>query len=102
LRLLSPITPHLCHNLWTELGFGADILQAPWPEPDAAALEQDEIDYVVQVGGKTRGSLKAPKAADRPAIEALVGASALVQKYVTGQTIKKIVIVPGRLINVVI
>jgi len=103
LRLLSPITPHLCHNLWKELGFGDDILKAPWPEPDPKALEQDEIEYVVQVGGKTRGSLKAPKAADRPALEALVSASALVQKYVVvGQAIRKIVIVPGRLINVVV
>ncbi len=102
LRLLSPITPHLCHNLWKSLGFGEDILKAPWPEPDPKALERDEIEYVVQVGGKTRGSLKAPKAADRPALEALVTASALVQKYVTGQAIRKIVIVPGRLINVVV
>jgi len=56
----------------------------------------------VQVGGKTRGSLKAPKGADRPVLEALVTASTLVQKYVTGQAIRKIVIVPGRLINVVV
>ena len=102
LRLLSPITPHLCHHVWKELGFGADILKAPWPEPDPKALEQDEIDYVVQVGGKTRGTLKAPKSADRPALEALATASALVQKYVAGQAIRKIVIVPGRLINVVV
>ncbi len=102
LRLLSPITPHLGHHLWKALGFGEDILKAPWPEPDPKALEQDEIEYVVQVGGKTRGSLKAPKAADRPALEALVTASSLVQKYVTGQAIRKIVIVPGRLINVVV
>ena len=102
LRLLSPITPHLCHHVWKELGFGADILKAPWPEPDPKALEQDEIDYVVQVGGTTRGTLKAPKSADRPALEALATASALVQKYVAGQAIRKIVIVPGRLINVVV
>ncbi len=102
LRLLSPITPHLGHHLWKAFGFGEDILKAPWPEPDPKALEQDEIEYVVQVGGKTRGSLKAPKAADRPALEALVTPSSLVQKYVTGQAIRKIVIVPGRLINVVV
>ena len=102
LRLLSPITPHLSHQVWNDLGFGDDILRAPWPEPDPKALEQDEIEYVVQVGGKTRGSLKAPKTADRPALEALVTASTLVQKYVTGQPIRKIVIVPGRLINVVV
>jgi leucyl-tRNA synthetase len=102
LRLLSPITPHLCHHLWRALGFGEDVMQAPWPEPDAAALEQDEIEYVVQVGGKTRGSLRAPKAADQKALETLVQASAMVQKYLTGKPIRKIIVVPGRLINVVI
>jgi leucyl-tRNA synthetase len=102
LRLLSPITPHICHQLWRELGFGEDVMLAPWPEPDAAALEQDEIEYVVQVGGKTRGSLRAPRAADRGALEALVQASAPVQRYATGKAIKRIIVVPGRLINVVV
>jgi leucyl-tRNA synthetase len=102
LRLLAPITPHISHHLWRELGFGEDVLQAPWPEPDPAALEQDEIEYVVQVGGKTRGSLRAPKAAGQPALESLVRASELVQKYATGKPIKRIIVVPGRLINVVI
>ena len=95
LRLLSPITPHVCHHLWRELGFGEDVMLAPWPEPDAAALEQDEIEYVVQVNGKTRGSLRAPKAADQPALESLVRASELVQKYVAGKPIRSIIVVPG-------
>ena len=69
LRLLSPITPHVAHHLWRELGFGEDIIDAPWPEPDADALEQDEIELVVQVNGKLRGSLKVPKSADRQTIE---------------------------------
>jgi leucyl-tRNA synthetase len=102
LRLLSPITPHLAQHLWRELGFGEDVMSASWPEPDPAALEQDEIEYVVQVGGKTRGSLRAPKAAGQPALESLVRASELVQKYATGKPIKRIIVVPGRLINVVI
>jgi leucyl-tRNA synthetase len=102
LRLLAPITPHLAHHLWRELGYGEDVLAAPWPEPEPAALEQDEIEYVVQVGGKTRGSLRAPKAAGQPALESLVRASALVQKYATGKPIKRIIVVPGRLINVVV
>ncbi len=102
LRLLAPITPHLAQHLWHGLGFGEDVMQAPWPEPDPAALEQDEIEYVVQVGGKTRGSLRAPKAAGQPALESLVRASELVQKYATGKPIKRIIVVPGRLINVVI
>jgi len=73
---------------------------APWPEPDPAALEQDEIDYVVQVGGKTRGSVKVPKAADRKAAEAM--AAEAVKKYIDGKAIRKTIIVPGRLINVVV
>jgi len=81
---------------------GADVLAAAWPEPDPAALEQDEIEYVVQVGGKTRGSLRAPKGAGQPALESMVRASELVQKYATGKPIKRIIVVPGRLINVVV
>jgi leucyl-tRNA synthetase len=100
LRLLSPITPHVCHALWRELKFGEDIMTAPWPEPDPAALEQDEIDYVVQVNGKTRGSAKLPKAADKATMEAL--AAEAVKKYIDGKPIRRIIIVPGRLINIVI
>ncbi|MEW5862858.1 MAG: leucine--tRNA ligase [Pseudomonadota bacterium] len=102
LRLLSPIAPHICHHLWIALGFGEDVMQASWPEPDPAALEQEEIEYVLQVGGKTRGSLRAPRAADRGALENLVRESAPVKKYASGRPIKRIVIVPGRLINVVV
>jgi leucyl-tRNA synthetase len=102
LRLLSPITPHICHHLWRNLGFGEDVMRESWPEPDPAALEQDEIEYVVQVGGKTRGSLRAPKSAGQPALESLVRASELVQKYTTGRPIRRIIVVPGKLINVVV
>ncbi|TAN51903.1 MAG: leucine--tRNA ligase [Betaproteobacteria bacterium] len=102
LRLLAPITPHVCHHLWRELGFGADVMTAPWPEPDPAALERDEIDYVVQVNGKKRGSLRAPKSLDRKGLEMFVRASELVKKYIAASVIKKIIIVPGRLINIVI
>jgi leucyl-tRNA synthetase len=100
LRLLAPITPHLCHSLWRELGFGEDVMRAAWPEPDAAALQQDEIEYVVQVNGKTRGSVRLPKEADRQQIEGSAAQS--MQKYVGNQTIKKVIIVPGRLINIVV
>ena len=102
LRLLSPITPHVCHHLWRELGFGVDIMKAEWPEPDPAALEQDEIELVVQVNGKLRGSIRVPKAADKPAIEALALANPNVRKFVEGQTLKKVVVVPGRLVNLVV
>src|SRR5262245_10001333 len=102
LRLLSPIAPHVTHHLWRELHFGEDILRAPWPEPDPAALEQDEIELVVQVNGKLRGSIRVPKAADRGAIEGLALSNPNVQKFVAGQKVKKVVVVPGRLVNLVV
>jgi len=102
IRLLSPITPHITHHLWSELRFGEDVMRAPWPEVDPAALEQDEIDYVVQVNGKTRGNVSVSKSADQKAIEAIVQSLELVKKHVGDKIIKRIVIVPGRLINVVV
>jgi len=101
-RLLSPIAPHISHHLWRELKFGDDVMRAPWPEPDPAALEQDEIELVVQVNGKLRGSIKVPKAADRAAIEELARANPNVQRFVAGQNVKKVVVVPGRLVNLVV
>ncbi len=102
LRLLSPICPHITHALWRELGYGDDILAADWPEPLAAALEQDEIELVIQVNGKLRGSLRAAKSADKATLEQLALAHEAVQKQLAGGTAKKVVVVPGRLINVVI
>jgi leucyl-tRNA synthetase len=102
LRLLSPIAPHMTHHLWRELGFGEDVMHAPWPVPDPAALEQDEVELVVQVNGKLRGSIRVPKAADRAAIEELARANPNVQRFVAGQNVKKVVVVPGRLVNLVI
>jgi leucyl-tRNA synthetase len=100
LRLLAPVTPHLAHQLWRALGFGEDVMRAPWPEPDPKALEQDEIEYVVQVGGKTRGTVSVPRSADKKTIE--TSALAAMRKYVADQVVKKIIIVPGRLINIVL
>jgi leucyl-tRNA synthetase len=100
LRLLAPITPHLAHHLWRALGFGEDVMRAAWPEPDAAALEQDEIQYVVQVGGKTRGSVTVASDADQATLES--SALAAMAKYVAERSVKRIVIVPGRLINIVV
>jgi leucyl-tRNA synthetase len=102
LRLLSPITPHVSHRLWLELGFGGDILSARWPEPDASALIEDEIELVVQVNGRKRGDVRVPRDADKEAIERIVLASPAVQKFVDGKPVKKFVVVPGRLVNVVV
>ena len=101
LRLLSPMTPHICHQLWRDLGYGEDILDATWPEPDAAALTQAEIELVVQVNGKKRGSVRVPREADAKAVEALTLADAQIQQAIGGKPVKKVVVVPGRLVNVV-
>ena len=101
LRLLSPMTPHIAHQLWRDLGYGEDILDAPWPEPDAAAFTQDEIELVVQINGKKRGSVRVPREADNKSIEAMTLADAEIQRAIAGKTVKKIVVVPGRLVNVV-
>ncbi|HYH43771.1 MAG TPA: leucine--tRNA ligase [Burkholderiales bacterium] len=102
LRLLAPITPHVAHQLWRDLGYGEDILDAAWPEHDPAALIQDEVELVVQVNGKKRGGIRVPREAGTQEIEALVLADASVQKHVAGQSVKKVVVVPGRLVNVVV
>jgi len=105
IRVLYPAVPHIAHVLWTELGYVAelgDILDAPWPVVDPAALEQDEIELVVTVNGKLRGAITVPKAADKAAIEAAALADANVRKFVDGQTVKKVIVVPGKLVNVVV
>jgi len=102
LRLLSPIAPHIAHCLWRELRFGEDVMTARWPEHDPAALIEDEIELVVQVNGKKRGDVRVPRDADRQAIETIVLADPAVRKHVDGQQIKKVVVVPGRLVNVVV
>jgi leucyl-tRNA synthetase len=105
LRILNPIVPHITHALWQALGFerqfGA-ILTAGWPEVDAAALIQDEIELVLQVNGKLRGNMRIAKDADRGQIERQAMENPNVQKHVNGLPVKKVVVVPGRLVNVVV
>ena len=102
LRVQSPITPHVCQHLWHALGFGTDILDAPWPQADDAALVQDEVELVLQVNGKLRGNMRAPKDADKAALEAMALAHDAVTKFTNGQPPKKVIVVPGRLVNVVV
>jgi leucyl-tRNA synthetase len=104
LRLLNPVAPHITHVLWEELGYGkalGDLLNAPWPQVDAAALEQSEIEMMIQVNGKLRGSVKVAKGADKAAIEAAALAEESVQKFIEG-TPKKVIVVPGKLVNIVV
>jgi leucyl-tRNA synthetase len=103
LRVLYPVAPHITHVLWQQLGYaeaGGDILDASWPQVDASALEQAEIELMVQVNGKLRGSIKMAKEADKAAIEAAALANENVKKFVEGAP-KKVIIVPGKLVNIV-
>jgi leucyl-tRNA synthetase len=102
LRLLSPITPHICHHLWRELGFGEDILQASWPEPDEAALAQEEVELVVQINGKLRGAVRVAATAAREQIERAALASECARKHMAGKPARKVIVVPGRLVNIVV
>ncbi|WP_342131404.1 leucine--tRNA ligase [Hydrogenophaga sp. OTU3427] len=105
LRVLYPVTPHIAHALWSELGYATvrgELLDAPWPQVDAGALVQDEIELVLQVNGKHRGSVLVPAGADKAAIEAAALASEAFAKAANGAPPKKVVVVPGRLVNVVV
>ena len=102
LRLLSPVAPHIAQTLWREFGFGSDILEAAWPVVDAAALEQDEIELVLQVNGKHRGAVRVARTADRAGIERLALADPNAQKHIAGRAVIKVIVVPGRLVNIVV
>ena len=100
--MLSPMTPHICHALWKELGHETALIDRRWPEFDEAALELDTIELVVQVNGKLRGRVAVPADASKDDIEKLAIADDNVQRFVDGQAIRKIIVVPGRLVNIVV
>ena len=100
--LLSPIVPHICQALWRELRPSTELLAQPWPQADQSALVQDEIKLVVQVNGKLRGQIHVVKDMDRKTIEQTALENEHVQKFVEGAPIKKIIVVPGKLVNIVI
>ncbi|HEC15204.1 MAG TPA: leucine--tRNA ligase [Sedimenticola sp.] len=101
LRLLGPIAPHITHHLWRELGYGDDILEADWPRPDEAALKQESIPLVVQVNGKVRSHIQVAADADDPVIERTALADGNVQRFIGDARVRKIIIVPGKLVNIV-
>lgn len=105
LRVLYPVTPHVAHALWQELGYAGaqgDLLDAPWPQVDESALKQDEIELMLQVNGKLRGSILVPAKADKAEIEKIALASEAFEKFADGASPKKVIIVPGRLVNLVL
>ena len=99
--LLSPIAPHITEALWAELRPGTRLIEQGFPKVEEAALVQDEIELVIQVNGKLRGNMRVAKDTDKAKLEELALAHEAVQKQLAGAAVKKVIVVPGRLINVV-
>ncbi|MBV8260704.1 MAG: leucine--tRNA ligase, partial [Paraburkholderia sp.] len=105
LRVLYPVVPHIAFELWKALAYADEygpLLDAPWPKVDEKALEQAEIELVLQVNGKVRGAVTVAKDASKDAIEAAALAHEMFVKFAEGRAPKKIIVVPGRLVNVVV
>ncbi|MEE4463625.1 class I tRNA ligase family protein, partial [Azotobacter chroococcum] len=99
--LLAPITPHICHALWEALGKDGLVIDAAWPAVDESALVQDTLTLVVQVNGKLRGEIQVPAAASREEVEAAARANENVLRFTEGLAIRKVIVVPGKLANIV-
>lgn len=99
--LLAPITPHICHELWQQLGKPGAIIDAQWPKVDESALVQDSLTLVVQVNGKLRGQIEVPASASREEVETAARGNENVLRFTEGLTIRKVIVVPGKLVNIV-
>jgi leucyl-tRNA synthetase len=100
--MLSPMVPHICHTLWAALGHETALIDVPWPEVDESALEADLVEIVVQVNGKLRGRISVAADASNDAVGAQALADSNVQRFVEGKEIRKTIVVPGRLVNIVV
>lgn len=99
--LLAPITPHISHELWKQLGHEGAVIDAGWPAVDESALVQDSLQLVIQVNGKLRGQIEMPVGASREDIEAAARSNENVLRFTEGLTIRKVIVVPGKLVNIV-
>ncbi|MCU7859872.1 MAG: leucine--tRNA ligase [Candidatus Thiodiazotropha sp. (ex Lucinoma kastoroae)] len=102
LRLLAPIAPHITHQLWCELGYGNEILDSDWPQPDETALKQDSLPYVVQVNGKVRATIQVPADAENSVAETIALENENVQRFMGDGTVRKVIVVPNKLVNIVV
>ena len=100
--MLAPIIPHLCHQLWRDLGHDSIVLDASWPQADEGALVQDTIEMVIQVNGKLRAKMKISANADRASCEAMAIENEQIKKLIAEQSVRKIIVVPEKLVNIVI
>jgi len=102
IQLLAPFAPHIADELWQRTGHTNSVHTQTWPKFDPAALVADEIPLVIQVMGKTRGTIQVPAQADRQALEQYARESEVAQRYIEGKEIKKVIVVPGKLVNFVV
>ena len=101
-KILSPIAPHISHRLWHELGEDGDVIDARWPVVDSEALKSDRVKLVIQVNGKLRSEMEVPVSSTREEIESMALQDPRVQKFIQGKNIRKMILVPGRLVNIVV
>jgi leucyl-tRNA synthetase len=100
--LLAPFAPHISEELWHQLGYTGSVHHQEWPQYDPDALVAEEITLVIQIMGKTRGKIQVPADADRDALERYARESDIAQKYIGDREIKKVIVVPGKLVNFVV
>ncbi len=100
--LLSPIVPHICHALWQDLGHSEAVIDAPWPQVDESALVKSSIEMVVQVNGKVRGKIQVAADADAESIKDIARSNENVLRFIDGKTIRKEIVVPQKLVNIVV
>jgi len=100
--MLSPILPHVCHRLWRELGHDGAVVDESWPRHDPSALAREEVELVVQVNGKLRARISAPLDAGEQQLQALAMANPNVAKFTEGKTLRKLIVVPNKLVNLVV
>jgi len=100
--MLSPMVPHICHALWQELGHESALIDQRWPSVDQSALQRDLVEVVVQVNGKLRARLTVAADVSKDDVEAKALADENVQRFIAGQEIRKVIVVPGKLVNIVV
>ena len=100
--MLAPMVPHICHQLWKDLGYKQDVVSASWPKVDSAALEQDTIDLVIQVNGKLRSKISVSPTATSEEVQALALNDEHALRFIDGKPIRKVIVVPNKLVNIVV
>jgi len=101
LKIVSPFTPHITHELWALLGYQTALINEAWPEVDEEALVRDSLSLVVQVNGKRRANIEVASSASKDDCEAAALATDAVQKHVDGKTVRRVIVVPEKLVNIV-